>query len=308
MREMKGYHVEHFQFEFPLLRIQGGLLDLRTALVDDWSPIRSDAAIRRFRRLVKRMAVKNKYTDPRTWFTAMGMNYDEHYAGRFVELSERYVDRLVEFSWTAAWPFAMAEWSGWEMFWRKLKGKMGFENSRAIQMFLSWPRDFDEITRDYLAELLSSNVGEGVRTIVLHNAFEPFNPSRSLHFFDSAKCLIVDRDPRDNYVAGLWYRPTRLPVDQFIRRYRIYRQVAEHFDNHSPDILRVQYEELVLNYDTTVGNILQFLGEDPSAHAEPRKYFDPEVSRKNVGVWKNYGNQAEIEAIRRELKEYCRDL
>jgi hypothetical protein len=32
---LKGYHVEHFQFEFALLRIQGGLRDPRTALVDD---------------------------------------------------------------------------------------------------------------------------------------------------------------------------------------------------------------------------------------------------------------------------------
>ena len=49
VREFAGYTVAHFQFEFNLLRIQGGIRDLETALSDDWSPIRSDAAVRRFR-------------------------------------------------------------------------------------------------------------------------------------------------------------------------------------------------------------------------------------------------------------------
>jgi hypothetical protein len=84
--------------------------------------------------------------------------------------------------------------------------------------------------------------------------------------------------------------------------------LALHFTSHSPDILGGQYEDLVLNYDTTVGKILRFLGEEPSDHVEPRKYFDPAASRKNVGSRRNHGNQAEIKAIRQELKEYCCDL
>lgn len=31
-REFKGYHVPHFKFEFNLIRIQGGIRDLKNAL------------------------------------------------------------------------------------------------------------------------------------------------------------------------------------------------------------------------------------------------------------------------------------
>ena len=72
MRVMQGHYVENFLFEFLLLHIQRGLLDLRAALVEDWSPVRSDAVIRRFRRLERRWAAKNKWTDPCTWFYALG--------------------------------------------------------------------------------------------------------------------------------------------------------------------------------------------------------------------------------------------
>ena len=52
LKEFQGYNVPIHIAEFNLLRIQGGLLDLCTALHDDWSPIRSDAAIRRFKNVV----------------------------------------------------------------------------------------------------------------------------------------------------------------------------------------------------------------------------------------------------------------
>ena len=129
MREFEGYHVPHFQFEFCLLRIQGGILDLKTALVDDWSPIRSDAAIRRFKQVVRRLGTKNSRLNPRTWFEAMGYNYDEHFNHRFFVLSERYVEELVGFSWKAEWPFAIAEWSGLELFWRRVTRHLGFKDA-----------------------------------------------------------------------------------------------------------------------------------------------------------------------------------
>ena len=39
--------------EFELFRMPGGLIDLRSALVDTWSPMRSDMAIRNFKKLTK---------------------------------------------------------------------------------------------------------------------------------------------------------------------------------------------------------------------------------------------------------------
>jgi hypothetical protein len=305
VRELDGYHVEDFKFEFILFRIQGGLLDLRTALVDDWSPIRSNAALNRFKRLIRRVGAKNSYLDPRTWATAVGFNYDEHYAGRFFDLSENYIRKLTEFSWIAPWPYAAAEWSGSEMFFRKLGAKLGLKGAYATEQFFTCPDNFDELTRDYVADVLSANVSENFRTIVLHNGFEPFNPYRSLLFFDSAKCIVVDRDPRDNYVAGLWYTPTRLNVDSFIKRYRAYRQTAERYARPSPQVMRLRFEDLVLNYEDVLPKVFQFLGVDSSAHSRPKQYFNPAISRKNIGIWRSHSDQCAIETIGRELASYC---
>jgi hypothetical protein len=305
MREVQGCHVEPFDYEFALLRIQGGILDLEHALCDDWSPIRSDAAIRRFARLIRRLGTANSWRHPRSWFEAVGWNYEAHYNHRFFELSRRYLDELLESSWMADWPFALAELGDLELFVRKLGGKLGVPGALHFRMYLARPENFVGATRRYLHDLLLSNVAPGIDTVVLHNAFEPFNPRRSMKFFDRAKAIVVDRDPRDSYVQGLWYSPTRVSPENYVRRHRIYRAAVRSLDD--ADVLRIRFEDLVLDYDRVVDRIFTHLGFEPSRHVRRRQHFDPAVSRKNVGLWKKYHRQDEIDLIHRELAEYCCD-
>jgi Sulfotransferase family len=254
---------------------------------------------------VKRAGTKNSRLDPRTWFEAVGWNYDEHFNHRFFELSERYLRELVTMSWKAAWPYAMAEWSGSELFWRRLISHLGVKDAYEVDMYLAEPRNFIPATRRYLRDLLSSNVNPGTTTIVMHNAFEPFNPYRSLDLFESARCIVVDRDPRDNFVAMLQYKSLALPAAEFAKRYRAHRLIAEGNRRPSDRVLRLQYEDLVLRYEETLPRILEFLGEDRSVHVKPRQFFNPAISAKNIGIWRNHPEPADIELIVRELPQHC---
>jgi hypothetical protein len=306
MREMRGYHVEHFAYEFALLRVQGGIHDLEHALVGDWSPIRSDAEIRRFKRNVERYGSVNDWFRPATWFTAVGWNYEAHYRGQFFALSDAYLRRLVSASWTADWPYALADLGPVELFARKIAAKLRIKNALGFEMTLSRPASFAEFrdaTRDYLEALLTSNVAPDTRTVVLHNAFEGFDPAKSIRYFDDARAIVIDRDPRDNYVQGLWYQPTAVDVETFIRRYRLYRDAT----NYAPDdrVLRMKFEDLILDYEATVSRILAFLGEDASVHVKPRAHFNPDVSKKNVGAFRAHADQAAISRISAALPEFC---
>ena len=303
MREVAGYHVPHFEFEFALLRIQGGILDLHHALCEDWSPIRSDAAIRRFRRLVRRLGTSSSVRSPRSWFTAVGWNYNDYFAGRFFELSDAYVDDLVTTRWEAPWPYALADVGECELFLRKLKSRLRRPRALDFTMVLARPQHFVERTRRYLRDVLSSNVSSGTKGIVMHNAFEPFTPLRAMRFFRSAKAIVVDRDPRDNYAQGQWYAPFASSVDDFVRRYRMQREATD-FTPHA-DVLRIRFEDLVLDYDATVARILTHLGESPSAHVRARQHFDPAVSKKNLGIWRAFPKPDEMARIARALPDFC---
>ena len=56
IREFEGYYVSNYRYEFPLIRIQDGIMDLKKALIDDWSPIRTDLAVKRFQQRVTKMS------------------------------------------------------------------------------------------------------------------------------------------------------------------------------------------------------------------------------------------------------------
>ena len=313
LREFRGYHVPPVgpqgfaPFEFLLLRIQGGILDLEDALSNGWSPIRSDAAIRRFKHLIKRLGTKTRLYDPRTWLSGTGWNYDQIFDHRFTELSNDYIGRLVNATWVADWPFSMADMGGFELFLRKVKRRLGFKSANDFKVYLSFPDDFVSHTRDYLEALLSSTVSEDIETIVLQNAFEPFQPSRSLRFFESAKSIVVERDPRDVYADQPWYRPMRVSVSDFIYRYRVQREASNKFFAPDENVLLLRFEDLVTEYDRTVARIQEHLGEEPSSHVHPGRYLDVEASKKNIGLWKHFHSPEEIELVRRELKDYCYD-
>jgi hypothetical protein len=301
VREFKGYHTPHFEFEFCLLRVQDGLMDLEKALVDDWSLVRCVAALRRFKRLIDILSGPPK----RLSITPGGYGYETHFSGNFFRISQQYLNSLIDVSWQAEWPYAFHDLGIWEFFSRKVLKKLGKKNALFTEMALSSGEGFIEKTQKYLEDLFTQGIGEQYSTYLMYNAFEPFNPERPLRYFKDARCIIVDRDPRDNYVTGVNYSFTSSDVQSFILRHKLFREQTEKQIKSTERILKVQFEDLVLNYDTIVPTILNFLQEDEEIHIHKKRYFDPAISSQNIGIWKDYPKQDEIDLIEKELGAYC---
>lgn len=317
MREFRGFTVAHFQFEFNLLRIQGGIRDLETALVDDWSPIRSDAAIRRFRKLTRRLAAKNRWTQPATWIEAVGWNYDDFFRGQFSPATEIYLRALIEAEWRTEWPYPAGEISSPELFLRKLLQRLRVPSAFDFDYALAAPEDFLEATQRYLGTLLEAFAEGDAHTVVMHNSFEPFNPSRALRYFRDARSIIVDRDARDVYVAQnryvppgsngkpAPYRAVAATPEVFCRRFRLMHRIAGDAADVPDRILRINFEDVVLHYDESLRRIMTFLGETPATHVRAGEYFKPAQSAKNIGLWRSFPDQEAIDYIANSLPEFC---
>jgi len=125
-------------------------------------------------------------------------------------------------------------------------------------------------------------------------------------FFGDFKIIIVYRDPRDMLVEQekyKWlYRKQVSSNDiclygeslEDIVRFRTdtMRARMNHMDDikskvPSDKLLVLKFEDLVQDYDHIKPKIESFIGLDPSDHIEPKKYFDPAKSAKNIGVYKN---------------------
>lgn len=232
----------------------------------------------------------------------------------------------------SAWPFYVMCEPFHEIFKRRLKKLIiimldmlkgqGLHNKPVfdeIDLFFISGDDFYEKTKSYLEKILSIPVKtDDVHTIVMHNAFEPFNPWRPIRYFNDAKCIVVDRDPRDIYATSLSYSDgyndnpgvyrkisCAFNVDYFIKRFEIYRKKANINRDPKGRVLRIRFEELVMDYEETLKIIYQFLGENEETHIRKKLFLNPSISAKNIGLWKSHPHQDEIDQIYSRLKDYC---
>ena len=123
---------------------------------------------------------------------------------------------------------------------------------------------------------------------------------------DNVKIIICHRDPRDSWadIIGdkVWYSKYGMPLEAFIAG----RKNTENCVNYNSDkIMHVQFEEFCLKHEEYRKKILEFVGLSENETLATKKFFDPKISGKNIGIYKNIENKEAILKIEQELKEYC---
>lgn len=326
LREVEGVFVPHFQFEFDLLRVPGGLLDLRHRVLTDWSPVRSHAAIHAFRDVVNKMGRNPHWWDLAGLAKSTSQRYDRAFRGHFTKLSEEFVSSLVVAEYAAEWPYDDLRIGSALRLARKILRRVGFRNKLRRNVCLVHSTKFDARAAEYLSGLYSAIVPSETEFVVFNNGLEPFNPIPGLDMLAGAGQIVVTRDPRDVYVSGLnatnvagddraliafdndGLNKSFLATDDlqlFVKRLRIY--YSRLFMGSDPRVLRVRFEELVTDYDRTVARLLGFLKIDPTRHSSPRVHFRPEISAAGVGLWRRYSKKDELRYIEQELGELLVD-
>ncbi|WP_152632907.1 sulfotransferase [Aliarcobacter butzleri] len=311
IKELDNHISSDLGLEFNLLRLQDGIMDLEKALVEDWSIIRANSAIRRFKKLVKKLdGTYSKF--PYKLFNFHSDYYQTRFNYKFSNLSQEYIENLITTSWQSEWPYPLYDMCEFEAFIRKIKKRL-WDKERAFEneFHLIDGENFYKYTKEYLIKLLSSydGVKNDTTTLVTNNAFEPFNAKRGLKYFDNVKCIIVKRDPRDMYVTASNHCELSSKishnnnVENFIKRFEMQERNTDKTPNK--DIMFLQYEELVLDYENTKNKIFDFLEIDESLHIKKKEFFKPEESKNFIGIYKNYGNKNEIKLIEEKLQNYC---
>lgn len=289
LREVEGLSVPASEEEFDLLRIPGGLIDLKHAVLD-WSPSRSNSAFHRFERVAR---IAGRSLPFHRKFFADGMGYEARYPGYFGAL-ERFLRDIVLLRWDTPWPYDNVMDNPWQILLRKVAGRFGVIKLRDLCLIDA--ENFLQRAREFTNGVLWSGVDQSrFHTVVVHNSLEAFDPARNLDLYGNAKAIVVDRDPRDIYATALVIapgQPDRLnrylhicaghDIDLFIKRFNLYRSSIR----ESPNVLRIRFEDVVLDSERSVQSILGFIGVETPLQVSRLRHFRPEASRKNVGMWK----------------------
>ena len=297
--------------EFTWVSAIDGLIDLERAVMHPHMRTGdSITAIMRFLELVERRKAK----------------YERH--GLSAEVFTRSAQSFIEEITTTKWPWYdnritykykyRSKYCFHTFMMKKIIPKM--EKKQGHQVFC-WPMQevrlsvlpehFYILAQKHVDELLQAMGLDQNTIIALDQPFAGNNPQACFPFYKDPYAVVVDRDPRDNYV----FARTRLlgrnhfmavePVEDFIAYYRALRKNQPYLMDN-PRILRIHFEDMVYEYDKTSKMLRNFLHLPENPH--PRSVFDPDLSVANTQVFKRFPQfSKDIEIIEKELPEYLFD-
>jgi hypothetical protein len=321
LSEFDNIYVPNNREEFDLLRVGGGLIDLKNA-IDDWSPIRTNSAIKRFQKTISRLSRHVKFANS---FLNIGWAYNNRYPN--IEAHTKlFISDITQIEWETPWPYDLLEIESTQIFktriedfkktkWSAIKflvkiidyvykkiileNSFDYNQSQEFKYKLSVNvEQFTIAAQKYISNILWEEVDENIyKILVTHNALEPFNPARNLDLLGpNSKSIVVNRDPRDIYVTALTHQVGfndnvelykkiigATDLNTFINRYKTYQNNIINNKN----VLRLEFSEIVYNYENTIDRICDFINIDKIHHINRQKAFNPSVSEKNINMWKN---------------------
>ena len=312
LKEFKGFY--ECEAEIRFITDPYGIIQLERALVDDWDWVASAGAITDYINLCKRYCHKKSHFP----LARFGLGYNTTINPKFMEITYKYIERLSKYTYRVDFYHYKSQKKYIRYCLDRLrygieyysKGKLKTANRKGQISYFANPsrEEFLEATRDYIEELFEEHFKSDNGYIILDQALTAGQAKKIHQYFRKSKLIIADRDPRDMYANELLQVNLNPDcyTDEYAHNYCI-RQKAMHqgIPKDDKDVLRVQFESLICNYDTEKRRIAEFLNVPLESHINPRKFLKPEVSIKNVMLWKKRYSQYEnvYRIIENELDE-----
>lgn len=316
LKEFRGFYESDAEIRF--IKDPYGIVQMENALVNQWEFINSSAAISDFLDLCKKGCRNGKGL-----FAPAGFNLKKTISKDFMKITEEYINELTDYTYKFDFyhykfkkPYLryVIDRYRWAIEYLT-KGKLKTANRNIATCYFAHPTQevFNDATKRYFNRLFEEQVNDKDNAfIILDQAVSPNNTQVIHRYFSKAKMIIIDRDPRDMYVDDiLWGEnldknyQTKEAAQRYILRAKALRDNIVLDD----DILYVRFEDLIINYDETRIKILHFLGLEESDHINKKACLKPEVSIKNIGIWRKFYDECHeaIDTIQEALPELCYD-
>lgn len=286
-----------FLDEFDLMRHSGGVLDLYNTLSMN-NPFLDDSVIRRFKQLVEYLYRK------RRWGDILGKAFLE----RSYELYNDLLLTKIEFSIRAystheeIRPLFPQDRFGIHRHRDKQIRRSLNAHNHDIYLVKSYSNEnLLDLLKNYTHDIL--NLFPASKFLVLVHPLQISSElSWQLKFFNNSKVITISRDPRDVYVDFSLVRDPDVFVAFMEKWYAQYQKE----DISSQQLLKIKFEDFIFEYDCTAKKIIDFCGlgnvVEPSKR---RKFSDPDKSKLNVGIYKNYPDVDAIKFIEKKLETIC---
>lgn len=208
-------------------------------------------------------------------------SYISFYNDFYLDESRKFINDILDFRF---------EWTG------------NFQNYFVKKLSVN---EYREKAKKYIYNLISNIPSK--EYLILDNLASITNPKQDVlkDYFGDVKILASYRDPRDLFTAARnlsgndW-----VPKDPiiFVKWYKWY---FERFNyNNNSNVLLIRFEDFVFKYEEISLKIRNFINLDEGNHDLKFKFFNPDISKNNIGIYKNYHDQNAIKCIEENLSDY----
>lgn len=314
LKEFRGFYEANAEIRF--IRDPYGIIPMEQTLIHRWDWINASAAISDFLAFMKLCA------RPKGLFLPMGYGLNKTISPEILSITDDYINDITDYTYKMDFYHYKSKKSflkyqidryRWAIE-HLTKGKIKTANRNIATCYFSRPsqEQFNMATQKFFDRLFEAHFKGDVTHIILDQAI-PVNNTQVIHrYFKNAKMIIIDRDPRDIFCDEI-KNGERLDQDgrtiEAARKYVVRSKAMREGIELDDDIMQVRFEDLIINYDVTRLKVLNFLGLQESDHINKKSFLKPEVSIKNIGIWRKYYEECHeaIDYIEKELHGQCYD-
>ncbi|MBQ7594765.1 MAG: sulfotransferase [Synergistaceae bacterium] len=236
---------------------------------------------------------------------------------KFMEATQKFINSLISFEHsTHAWDIDFRNENSVFILFRRVINKIckifhvNFSVRPTGKLYVTDINDMEFLSsaQKYMDDLFTPLAQENkAKHVVLDQAVSQLNYKREMSFIRDSKLIVVDRDPRDIFADWIkcnsWSFAEKRDVSKYIKLFRSFRRNYRELEDDA-SVLTMRFEDIIFHYDETLKLIADFVGLDMSEHIHKREFFNPDISIKNVGMWKNILSQSEVDAITSELSDF----
>lgn len=303
--------------EIRLLHDPDGVSDLEYSLIENPNRHNSSHSVKRFKKKMQEMD-----------HILFVKRFHKYFGDGFLEVINKYIEKITLNHYRGSWHYDVYD-----------RGKLFYIFSRTYAKFTSIlskilhkcinPQDpvlrsetayltitneqlFLKATRELVDDLANLVNRDNNKFVFMDQLVPPSNFERYIRYISDVRIVLVERDPRDVYLLGkeVWKEGVA-PVDNIEDFCKWYRWTRELYckEKFPEEVLFVQFEDLIFNYEETRDKILHHFEIDSLPCKRQKEFFDPQVSVVNTQLWKKIsGNEKEIQYIEKNLNQYCYDF
>ena len=182
-----------------------------------------------------------------------------------------------------------------ERIFDKLKNRFGFKKKDTKTRLIVSQKDLVIAAQKMHNKMFQTNAED--RPVLLDQGGSGWNPIESTKYFSNCKIVLVTRDPRDQYVEIKHYKKAN-SVKGFVDWYKEMQRRLKSINN--PNILSIQFEDFVLKNET----FLEKLCNHMSISSKISSNYQPDLSKKNIGKFREILDKNELQTIENNLVEY----